>query len=74
MISVTRITTEDDLGQLVNEINQASWDHLNDMTVYDVEALTAYLDRQDTLFVACHDITEGGRTFMVGAKRRNSRV
>lgn len=70
MITVTRITTDDDLVQLVDEINQASWDNANDMSVFEVEALTAYLNRQDTLFVACHDITEVGRTLMGMASSR----
>jgi len=70
MITVTRITTDDNLLQLVAEINQALWDHTNDMSVFDVEALTAYLKRQDTLFVACHDITEADRTFMGMASAR----
>jgi ribosomal protein S18 acetylase RimI-like enzyme len=64
MIIVTLITIDDDLLQLVDEINQASWDNTNDMSVFDVDALTAYINHQDTLFVACHDITEVGRTFM----------
>jgi len=70
MIIATLITTDHDLLELVDEINQAIWDNTNDMSVFDVDALTAYLNRQDTLFVACHDITEGGRTLMGVASAR----
>jgi ribosomal protein S18 acetylase RimI-like enzyme len=70
MISVRVITTDDDLLQLVDEINQASWDATNDMTVYDVDGLTAYLNHQDTVFVACHEITEAGSIFMGMASAR----
>lgn len=70
MIIVKLITTDDDLSQLVDEINQAVWDNTNDMSVYDVDALTAYINRQDTLFIACHDTTEVGRTLMGMASAR----
>ncbi|MDH3642103.1 MAG: GNAT family N-acetyltransferase [Gammaproteobacteria bacterium] len=70
MIAVTVITIHDDLQRLVEEINQASWDDANEMTRYDVEALSAYLERQDTLFIACHDIAEGDRVLMGIASSR----
>jgi GNAT superfamily N-acetyltransferase len=56
MITTNRITSADDLARLVAEINDASWDEANDMAAYDVDELAAYLDRQDTVFVACHHI------------------
>ena len=56
MIDVNIITPSDDLRKIVHEINHASWDSANEMSVYDVESLSTYLERQDTLFVTCHDI------------------
>lgn len=58
------ITTEDDLIKLVDEINQAFWDDANDMSAFDVETLSAYLVRQDTLFVACHEIVENSKILL----------
>ncbi len=70
MIAVRIITIDDNLPQLVEEINQASWDDANEMSKFDVEALAAYLKRQDTLFVACHDIAENDRTLLGIASSR----
>lgn len=70
MMTVSIITADSDLQGLVDEINQASWDDANEMSKYDVEALSAYLKRQDTLFVACHDIVEAGRTLLGFASSR----
>lgn len=57
MIEVSVITLSDNLQKIVHEINNASWDNANEMTLYDVESLSTYLERQDTLFVACHDVS-----------------
>ena len=54
-MKVIRITLQDDLETLVEEINASSWDDANEMPRYDAASLTAYLQRQDTVFVACHD-------------------
>lgn len=70
MITVTVITAADDLNQLVAEINQAAWDHANEMSAYDVPGLAAYLARQDTVFVACHAVTAAGRTLLGMASAR----
>ena len=70
MIAVRVITLDDSLQQLVGEINQASWDDANEMSEFDVEELSAYLERQDTLFVACHDIGENDRTLLGIASSR----
>ena len=70
MIAVRVITLDDNLQQLVGEINQASWDDANEMSEFDIEALSAYLERQDTLFVACHDIVESDRTLLGIASSR----
>lgn len=55
MFVVNEITKTDDIEQLVTEINQSAWDDANEMSHYDVESLSAYLNRQDTIFLACHD-------------------
>ncbi len=70
MIEVTVISPSDDLDRLVDEINQARWDEANEISEYDAESLSVYLARQDTLFVACHDVTEEGRNFMGMASDR----
>jgi aminoglycoside 6'-N-acetyltransferase I len=64
MIAVERIGAGDDLQELVAEINQAAWDGANDMAEYDVDSLRAYLERPDTVFVACHEIDGTARTLL----------
>ncbi len=49
------IGLSDDLHLLVEQINSALWDASNEMSKYDAESLEAYLQRQDTIFLACHD-------------------
>ena len=56
-MEVVVITRDDDLQKLAQDINDAAWDDANEISAYDGNALMAYLDRQDTLFVACY---EGG--------------
>lgn len=56
MIIAQRITSDHDISRLVTEINQARWDDGNDMTDYDLAGLSAHIDRQDTVFVACHQV------------------
>lgn len=51
---VKTIELHDDLSSLVSSINNAQWDDANDITAFDVESLTAYLSRQDTVFLACY--------------------
>lgn len=70
MIVVSVITLNDNLQRLVQEINQATWNDANEMSQYDVAALSAYLKRQDSLFVACHDVVEAGRTLLGMASAR----
>lgn len=51
----TRIVSpEDDLAGLIQRINDASWDDANDISGYTIGSLKAYLQRPDTVFVACH--------------------
>ena len=70
MIDVNLITPSDDLSRVVHEINHASWDSANEMSVYDVESMFSYLERQDTLFVTCHDISSDPPTLLGIASSR----
>lgn len=70
MIVVNVITKDDDLQQIVDEINSASWDDANEMSKYGAEALSDYLEHQGTVFVACHDVVEGDRTLLGIASSR----
>lgn len=70
MIAACVITKDVDLEGLVDEINGASWDDANEMTSFDVDSLSAYLERADNLFVACHDTTDGTRTLLGIASAR----
>ena len=70
MIVTKRVTPENDLQQLAKEINQASWDEANDMCGYSSATLSAYLNRQDTVFVVCHKVSAIGRTLLGIASAR----
>jgi ribosomal protein S18 acetylase RimI-like enzyme len=70
MIDVNILTSSDDLSKIVHEINHASWDSANEMSVYDVESLSTYLERKDTLFVTCHDISSDPPTLLGIASSR----
>ena len=70
MITVSRLSPDDDLEQLVRDINTARWDEANDMGEYSVSALRAYLGHQHTVFIACHDLVDGDRQFLGMASGR----
>ena len=70
MIVAQRIGREADLDGLVAEIGRASWDEANDMGSFDVGALAAYLERPDTVFIACHQVDEISRTLLGVASGR----
>jgi aminoglycoside 6'-N-acetyltransferase I len=70
VISVTRITADADLEGLAAEINAATWDEANDIAEHDTSSLAAYLDRQDTVFVACHEWVDGDRILLGTASAR----
>ena len=59
------ICGEDDLQTLVDQINAAQWDDANDLENYSVDALKAYLNKQDTVLVVCHIETDEGK-FLAG--------
>lgn len=64
------ITLDDDLYSLVGEINNASWDEANVMSKYDYESLKRYLERADTIFIACHERSEQGAVLLGIASSR----
>ena len=64
-MEVKRILSDDDLDSLVADINSAQWDAANEISLYDVDALHAYLNRQDTVFMACYD-NAGGTSILMG--------
>ena len=70
MITVKVVAENDDLNQLVDEINSALWDKDNEMSQYDTESLSAYLNRQDTVFLSCHEVVDGDRTLLGIASSR----
>ena len=69
-MEVMIISSEHDLARLTGDINQAQWDESNEMSIYDEESLRTYLEKQDTVFVACYDSLAEGRTFMGMASGR----
>ena len=66
MLTVKRISGADDLALLVRQINDAEWDDANEMAAYGVAALAAYLQREDTVFVACYGVENGVDTPVIG--------
>ncbi len=70
MILVNRINVEDDIESLVAQINAAQWDERNEMGEYQADALKAYLQRADTLFIACYQCTGAENEFLGMASAR----
>ncbi len=64
------ITLDDDLHRLVGEINSASWDEANEMSDYDYDSLNSYLERSNTIFIACHEEYEQGAVLLDIASSR----
>lgn len=62
--TTVRVCDTDDLELLVREINTAKWDDANAMDAYDAPSLAAYLARQDTIFIACHERVGDQRTLL----------
>ena len=52
------------MKKLLTKLIRHLWDEANEISTYDPVSLGAYLDRQDTLFVVCHDATATPSTFM----------
>ncbi len=55
MIIVDSVTAKNNLQQLVEEINNASWDDDNDLPEYDVDSLQSYLNQQGTVLLVCYE-------------------
>ena len=70
MKTVKILTRSDDVQQIVEEINNASWDEANEMSEYDVASLLAYLERPDTLFLTCHETSPEKPTLLGVASSR----
>ena len=70
MIVVEIISKDDDLTKLAEEINSAQWDEANEISQYDTAALWEYLNHQGTVFLACHEVVEGGKTLLGIASSR----
>ncbi|MFE4105995.1 GNAT family N-acetyltransferase [Almyronema epifaneia] len=70
MIAVKVIAIDDDLQKLVEDINNASWDDANEMSQFNVEELSTYLNSQDTIFVACYDIVDSNKILLGIASAR----
>lgn len=64
MIKVREVSARDNLQQIVDQINQSTWDKSNDIVDYEVQPLSAYLSRQDTMLILCHDHSETQSTFL----------
>lgn len=69
-IRISRVELGADLDRLVAEINRCSWDEDNELPEFDTRSLRGYLARQDTVFVTCHEISEGGRQLLGMASGR----
>lgn len=69
-MEVSVVTLDDTLAAFVVEINQAAWDDANDISTYEEGMLRAYLQRQDTIFVACHDASSDRQVLMGIASAR----
>jgi len=70
IFNLVRVTAQDNLSKLVDDINRASWDQANEMSSYDVSDLQFYLDRQDTIFVVCYDSSlEQGKLLGMASSR-----
>ena len=70
MIIAEVVAKHDNLQQVVNDINSAIWDCDNEMSEYDAEALSEYLNHQGTVFLACHEVIDGDRTLLGIASSR----
>ena len=62
-LEVKVIIPTDDLIVLVEQINAAQWDEVNEMQPYSVSALHSYLQVKDVVFLACYLEDGDSRTF-----------
>lgn len=66
--AVKVISGEDHLAQLVAQINSADWDEGTEFEAYDVASLRAYLEKQDTIFLACYQLNTNTMAGMASAR------
>ncbi|MCI5105912.1 MAG: GNAT family N-acetyltransferase [Pseudomonadales bacterium] len=69
-MQIRRISLKDDLPALVRDINSARWDDANEITAYKAEDLAYFLQRQDTVFIACYDTAAGHHNLLGIASAR----
>ena len=69
-IVTRRVTSSDDIDELVYDINQTRWDDANEMGIYASEPLRAYLEKQDTIFVTCYEVQRDSQTLLGFASAR----
>jgi ribosomal protein S18 acetylase RimI-like enzyme len=69
-MEVKEIKVSDDLEKLTLDIKSASWDEGNDIQCYSESSLRAYLERQDSLFLACYLERDGQNTLLGIASAR----
>jgi ribosomal protein S18 acetylase RimI-like enzyme len=69
-IEVKIVRGGDELSRLVDQINNSEWDDENDLEQYSVEALQAYIDTPDTVFITCQTASgEGGELLGMASAR-----
>ena len=61
-MKVNLVSVDDDIKELIKQINLSSWDEQDDIEHYSIKALLAYLEKQDTVFLACYTEVQGIET------------
>ncbi len=61
-LEIEILTSTMDLVGVVQQVNGADWDEQNEIELYSVDALKAYLEKQDAIFILCYLIDETGST------------
>lgn len=59
IIDAKVVRSGDELTRLVDRINNSEWDEEDDPEEYTVEALQAYIDTPDTVFITCQTTNNG---------------
>ena len=70
MKTLNLVTVDDDLNQLADDINRASWDEANDLVSFSAQSLLAFLKRQDTLLLVCYESANSNRQLLGLASAR----
>ncbi|MCH2390225.1 MAG: GNAT family N-acetyltransferase [Nitrospinales bacterium] len=61
-MKVNLVSVDDDIKELIKQINLSSWDEQDDIEHYSIKTLLAYLEKQDTVFLACYTEVQGIET------------